>query len=125
MTESAVDLENHRPRFNWRTDSDGEEWIYDGEMPVGELFAGFAGTQPMEGIARPISLHNLRLIPGGPLFIAKGEGCGPMTCTSSSRGRSRTSSWRQASLWRCTSASTPSQRKLVGKCSTDPSGIPS
>lgn len=74
----AVDLKTHSPRFHWKTGHGGQKWIYDGEMPVGELFSGYTGTQPMSGIARPISLHNLRLIPGGPLFIAKGESCGAL-----------------------------------------------
>ncbi len=71
----AVDLENHVPHFTWRTTTSGEHWIYDGELPVG---AFYAGTEPIGSIARPISLHNLRLLPGGPVFIAAGEGCGPL-----------------------------------------------
>ena len=70
-----MDLSKHVPQFTWRTVAGGEKWIYDGELPVGALYAG---TQPMGGIARPISLHDLRLVPGGPVFIARGEGCGPL-----------------------------------------------
>ena len=77
-TASAVDLQSHKPRFHWKTDAEGEKWLYDGEMPVGKLFGGYTDTKLMSRIARPISLHHLRLIPGGPLFIADGESCGPL-----------------------------------------------
>ena len=70
-----IDLKNHAPSFQWLAGSGGEHWIHDGELPVGALYAG---TQPMRGIARPISLHDLRLLPGGPVFIGRGEGCGPL-----------------------------------------------
>jgi len=71
----AVDLVNHNPHFRWKTGPNGEKWIYDGDMPVA---AFYAGTEPLGSIARPISLHNAKLIPEGPLFIAQGEGCGPI-----------------------------------------------
>ena len=74
----AVDLKTHKPQFHWKTGPGGAKWIYDGQMPVGELFAGYTDTRPTGGIARPISLHDLRLIPGGPLLIARGESCGPL-----------------------------------------------
>ncbi len=74
-SDRPVDLQKHTPRFEWRTGPSGERWIYDGELPVG---AFYAGTEPMRSIAKPISLHNLRLLPGGPIFIRKGEGCGPL-----------------------------------------------
>lgn len=77
-TAPAVDLQTHTPQFHWRTGSHGQKWLYDGEMPVGRLFAGYTGTKPMSGIGRPISLHNLRMIPGGPPFIANEESCGPL-----------------------------------------------
>jgi len=70
---TAIDLKKHVPHFNWRTMPDGEKWIYDGDMPVA---AFYAGTDPIGGIGRPLALHNARLIPGGPLFIAPREGCG-------------------------------------------------
>jgi len=73
--EAPGDLAQHTPQFAWRTLPSGEPWIYDGELPVG---AFYAGTEPMRSIARPISLHDLRLLPGGPVFIRKGEGCGPL-----------------------------------------------
>lgn len=74
-SDPPVDLERHTPRFTWRPGPSGEHWIYDGELPVG---AFYAGTEPIGSIAKPISLHNLRLLPGGPVFIRKGEGCGPL-----------------------------------------------
>jgi len=64
-----IDLQTHTPKFEWRKGPSGENWIYDGELPVG---AFYAGTEPMRSIAKPISLHNLRLLPGGPVFIRKG-----------------------------------------------------
>ena len=78
VAESAVDPRSHKPQFHWKIGANGDRWIYDGEMPVGRLFAGYADTTPTSGIGRPISLHQLRLIPGGPLFIANGESCGPL-----------------------------------------------
>jgi len=66
-------MRNHKPKFNWTTGPNAEKWICDGQMPVAEFFAGYSGRQSMSGIARPISLHNLRLTPGGPVFIARGE----------------------------------------------------
>lgn len=77
-TGSAVDLHNHRPQFHWRVAPDGQKSLHDGDMPVAQFFAGYDDTAPTKGIARPISLHGLRLIPGGPLFIAKDESCGPL-----------------------------------------------
>ncbi|NOX56840.1 MAG: hypothetical protein GXP27_20850, partial [Planctomycetes bacterium] len=74
----TVDLANHVPRFTWRIMPDGGRWIYDGDLPVAQFFGGYRASGPMRGIARPISLHNLRLVPGGPPFIAKDEGCGPL-----------------------------------------------
>jgi hypothetical protein len=73
--EPPIDLAHHTPQFAWRAGPGGEHWIDDGDLPVG---AFYAGTQPMGSIARPISLHDLRLIPGGPVFIRRGEGCGPL-----------------------------------------------
>ena len=73
--DQPIDLRQHTPQFAWRTLPSGEHWIYDGELPVG---AFYAGTEPMRSIAKPISLHDLRLLPGGPVFIRKGEGCGPL-----------------------------------------------
>ena len=73
--DAPVDLKTHTPQFNWRKAASGENWIYDGELPVG---AFYAGSEPMRSIARPISLHDLRLLPGGPVFIRRGEGCGPL-----------------------------------------------
>lgn len=63
-------LSTHLPRFVWQTLDNGEKWIYDGDMPVGALFEG--------PDFRPISLHDLRLVPGGPVFIERGQGCGPL-----------------------------------------------
>jgi hypothetical protein len=74
----AVNLESHTPRFHWKTDMDGKQWLYDGETAVGKFFGGYDEKSPLKGIARPISLHQLRLIPGGPLFIRDGETCGPL-----------------------------------------------
>lgn len=70
-----MDSRFHVPRFGWQAAANGEGSIRDGEMPVGTLYAG---TQPLGNTARPISLHDLRLIPGGPRFIARGEGCGAL-----------------------------------------------
>lgn len=74
-SDQPVDLREHTPHFSWRAGPSGEHWIYDGDLPVG---AFYAGTEPMRSIAKPISLHDLRLLPGGPVFIRKGEGCGPL-----------------------------------------------
>jgi len=74
-SDQPIDYRNHKAEFQWRTEPTGEQWIYDGDLPVG---AFYAGTEPMRSIAKPISLHNLRLLPGGPVFIRKGEGCGPL-----------------------------------------------
>ena len=73
--DTPVDLKKHRPRFHWKTGPDGRQSIYDGEMLVADFYPG---PKAMHGIGRPISLHNLRLIPGGQLAIANGEGCGPL-----------------------------------------------
>ncbi len=77
-TTNAVVLNTHKPQFHWETGDDGENWIYDGKLPVAEFFPGHSDSRKLKGIGRPISLHGLRLIPGGPLFIAKGEACGPL-----------------------------------------------
>jgi hypothetical protein len=77
-SEEPIDFRRHTPRFAWRRADSGEHWIYDGELPVG---AFYAGTEPMGSIARPISLHHLRLLPRGPVFIRRGEGCGPLCLT--------------------------------------------
>jgi len=76
--DTSIDLKNHRPRFHWKTGPDGRQSIYDGEMLVADFYPGPKGPKAMHGIGRPISLHNLRLIPGGQLAIANGEGCGPL-----------------------------------------------
>lgn len=73
--ESPVDLKNHKPLFRWEISPSGQQSIYDGEAPVADFYGG---ANAMRGIGRPISLHNLRLIPGGPLAIEKGEACGPL-----------------------------------------------
>lgn len=78
VTASAVDLKTHTPQFHWKTDPQGQKWLYDGDLPVAKFFAGYSGAKRLGGIARPISLHALRLIPGGPLSIADGESCGPL-----------------------------------------------
>ena len=78
VAASDVDLQTHKPQFHWKTGPAGEKWLYDGEMTVATFFAGCTGTESMSGIGRPISFHNLRLIPGGPLSIANGESCGPL-----------------------------------------------
>jgi len=61
--EAAEDLKNHRPQFRWTTDPEGRHAIYDGPLLVADFYAG---SESMRGIGRPISLHNLRLVPGGP-----------------------------------------------------------
>jgi len=73
----AADLARHVPGFTWRK-ARGEQWLYDGDLPVAQFFGGYRAGQRLAGIARPVSLHSLRLIPKGPLFIAKNEGCGPL-----------------------------------------------
>ena len=74
-SDQPIEFQKHKAKFEWRTGPAGEQWIYDGDPPVG---AFYAGTEPMGSIARPVSLHDLRLLPGGPVFIRKGEGCGPL-----------------------------------------------
>jgi len=64
---ASPDLKSHVPAFTWRTQPDGERWIYDGEMPVGALYEG----------PYPICLHDLRLVPGGPIFIERGQFMSP------------------------------------------------
>ncbi len=76
--DTPIDLKNHKPQFRWNTGPDGRQRIYDGEMLVADFYPGPKGPKAMQGIGRPISLHNLRLIPGGPPAINKGEGCGPL-----------------------------------------------
>lgn len=78
QTARAIKRKSHTPQFHWMTDADGDQRLYDGELPVGQFFAGYSGKTPLKGIARPISLHNLRLIPGGRPFIRNGESCGPL-----------------------------------------------
>ena len=78
LNASAVDLQTHTPQFHWKAGSQGQKWLYDGEMPVAKFFAGYSRGKTLKGIGRPISLHGLRLIPGGPLFVADGESCGPL-----------------------------------------------
>jgi hypothetical protein len=73
--ESPVDLKNHKPLFRWEISPSSQQSIYDGEALVADFYGG---ANEMRGIGRPISLHNLRLIPGGPLAIEKGEACGPL-----------------------------------------------
>lgn len=74
----SADLPHHRPQFHWKTGPGEQKWLYDGEVPVAQFFSGYGGTVAMKGIGRPVSLHSLRLIPDGPLFIAKNESCGPL-----------------------------------------------
>lgn len=74
-SERAIELKQHKPSFHWKTSSNGQQSIYDADMLVTDFYAG---PTTMHGIGRPISLHNLRLIPGGPPAIRKGEGCGPL-----------------------------------------------
>ena len=76
--DTPVDLKNHGPRFHWKTGLEGRQSIYDGQMLVADFYPGPKDPKAMHGIGRPISLHNLRLIPGGQLAIANGEGCGPL-----------------------------------------------
>ncbi len=73
--EEAPDLANHAPRFRWVTDSNGNHAIYDGSRHVADFYGG---SDELTGIGRPISLHNLRRIPGGPRAIRAGESCGPL-----------------------------------------------
>ncbi len=75
IAETAIDLKKHKPRFHWETRPNGAHGIRDGEMRVARFHGG---AKKMRGIGRPISLHDLRLIPGGPPAIAKGEACGPL-----------------------------------------------
>lgn len=70
-----VDLKNHKPRFHWEMDAQGQYRIHDGEKRVADFYDG---SQGMQGIGRPISLHNLCLIPGGPPAIEREESCGPL-----------------------------------------------
>ncbi len=72
---AGLDLKAHKPHFHWKTTAKGRQCIYDGAMLVAEFYGG---SKKMLGIGRPISLHNLRLIPGGPIAIARGEACGPL-----------------------------------------------
>jgi len=70
-----MDLLSHVPSFGCRVTANGERCIYDGDHLVGALYEG---TEPLGSIAKPVSLHDLRLIPGGAPFIARGEGCGAL-----------------------------------------------
>ena len=62
----SIDLKKHVPQFTWKT-SDGEKWIYDGDRPVGALYEG----------PYPSCLHDLRLVPGGPIYIKRGQFMSP------------------------------------------------
>jgi hypothetical protein len=70
-----MDYLTHEPRFRWYDTGDGQCGIRDGDMPVGRLYTG---TEPLGRTARPICLHDLRLIPGGRPFIGPDEGCGAL-----------------------------------------------
>lgn len=64
---SAQQVGDHKPRFSWR-DIKGEKWIYDGDMPVGALYPG----------PYPLCFHDLRLVPRGPIFIARNQFMSPL-----------------------------------------------
>jgi hypothetical protein len=38
--ESPMDLKNHKPRFQWKTDAQGQHSISDGQMHVADFYGG-------------------------------------------------------------------------------------
>lgn len=68
--------ENHQPEFKWVVGDDGEKRILDGDLPVA-TFRGALNDGSRQAF-KPIALHDLRLSPGAPAIIAKGESCGPL-----------------------------------------------
>ena len=58
LNASAVDLQTHTPQFHWKAGSQGQKWLYDGEMPVAKFFAGYSrgktpeGDRPADFVAR-------------------------------------------------------------------------
>jgi len=60
-------LRQHVPKFAWKVRANGEKWIYDGKRPVGALYEG----------PYPVCLHDLRLVPGGPIYIKRGQFMSP------------------------------------------------
>ena len=66
-TMARVNPKTHVPHFTWQTRGKGEKWIYDGKRRVGALNEG----------PYPVCLHDLRLVPGGPIYIKRGQFMSP------------------------------------------------
>ena len=60
--------QEHKPNFKWIEQKDGEKGIYDGDMCVSALNEG----------PYPICFHDLRLVPGGPVFIKRNATMSPL-----------------------------------------------
>ncbi|MCF7854918.1 MAG: hypothetical protein K9N51_08975 [Candidatus Pacebacteria bacterium] len=73
------DTRQRKTEFKWRKNAKGEHCIYDGAEPIAVFYGGTSELPENESAAlRPISLHKLRLTPGGPVMIEEGEVCGPL-----------------------------------------------
>ena len=69
----------YRPRFTWNADNPDGPAILDGGVHVASFYGGADELPAPHGKAvRPVSLHNLRLAPNGPIAIREGEHCGPL-----------------------------------------------
>lgn len=72
-------LKEYQPDFKWLESSSGELCIYDKAKMVAAFYPGTSLLPDNNSAAlRPVSLHNLRLIPGGQVMIEEGEICGPL-----------------------------------------------
>ena len=70
---------NYRPEFKWLKSPAGELCIYDKAEMVAAFYQGTTQLPDNDSEAlRPVSLHNLRLVPGGKVMIEEGEVCGPL-----------------------------------------------
>jgi len=60
--------QRYKLNFRWLEQENGEKCIYDGDMLVGRLNEG----------PYPVCFHDLRLIPGGPVFIGRNKTMSPL-----------------------------------------------
>ncbi len=67
----------HEPAFRWSVETDGSWCIRDGPEIVARLNEG----------PYPVALHDVRLVPGGPPLVAKGEEMFPLGIAWRNTGR--------------------------------------
>ncbi|HNS33013.1 MAG TPA: hypothetical protein PKN36_08590, partial [bacterium] len=70
---------NYKPDFKWGKDEAGNPCITDNGSIAAKFYGGTDRLPEDKSAAlRPVSLHALRLAPGGPAMIDEGETCGPL-----------------------------------------------